>query len=185
MAVMDGVSARRSRRNDGQAGESVMTGGSSELDPCVVIVGDSRCEFVRAMVRLARDCQIQAVRCEDVYFAVVAMARAGGRPVFVVGVLRELAREKGRFFRIAEANAQRCCCLVDPDPSLDAEAILAAIRTGMCVVGAVEEVEPVLTDWLSGGGRRSRHKGLDGLRDEDLHATEAELIALLGRQGEA
>lgn len=171
--------------DDGQAGESVMKRGSSGLDPWVVVVGDPRSEFVQAMVRLSREHQVEVLRCEDVYSAVATMARAGGRRVLVVGAMRELAREGGRFFRIAEANAQRCCCLVRHDPSLDAGAMTAAIRSGVHLARDTQEVETVFQDWLSDGGRWVPRPSLADLRDEDLHATEEELIALLGHQTDA
>jgi hypothetical protein len=161
-----------------------MTGGSSGLDPCMVVVGDPCSEFVQAVLRLAKESQVEAVRCEDVYSAVGAAARAGGRRLFVVGAMRDLAREQGRFFQIAEANGQRCCCLVDHDPALDAGEMLAAIRSGACVVGDAKEVGGILKDWLMDGGRRPRHADPGELMEDDLRATEAELIALLGQQSD-
>lgn len=170
--------------NDGQAGESVMTGGSSGFDPCMVVVGDPCSEFVQAMVRLARERQVQTVRCEDVYSAVAAAARASGRRVLVVGAMRELAREGGRFFQIVEGNGQRCCCLADRGPGVSADGMSAAIRSGTFVVGDATDVKAILKDWLGEGAARSRPADPGELMEDDLRATEAELIALLGHQEE-
>ncbi len=99
-----------------------MTGGSSGIDPCFVVVGDPCSEFVRTMVRLAREYQVEAVLCDDVYSAVAATARAAGRRTFVVGPIRELAKEDNRFFQIAETNSLRCCCLLEKGPILESGA---------------------------------------------------------------
>ncbi|MEN6575212.1 MAG: hypothetical protein ABFD90_02625 [Phycisphaerales bacterium] len=159
-----------------------MTGGSPGLDPCMVVVGDPCSEFVQAMVRLARESQVQTIRCEDVYSAVAIVARASGRRVFIAGAMRELAREEGRFFQIAEANGQRCCCFVRHDPAVGAGEMLAAVRSGACVVGDPKQVKPILRDWLAEGG--PAQTDLADLMEDDLRATEAELVALLGRQSD-
>jgi len=163
------------------AGESVMTGGSSGLDPCMVVVGDPCSDLVRTVVRLAREWRVEIARCEDVYSAVAAAARAPDRRVLIVGTMREMAREQGRFFQIAGANGQRCCCLVDRDSAADPGPVLVAVRSGARLTADVQEVKAILEDWLAGGRPRPRHSDLSDLMEDDLRATEAELIALLGR----
>jgi hypothetical protein len=147
----------------------------------MIAVGDPCGEFVRAMIRLAQDCEVEVVPCDDVYSAVAATAGARGQRTFVVGALRELAREDSRFFRIAEANAWRCCCLVGKGPTVGSGGMLAAIKAGVSLVGDAREVGPILKEWLAGGASRRRRMGLIDLTDDDLRATEAELNALLGR----
>jgi hypothetical protein len=158
-----------------------MTGGSSGIDPCFVVVGDPCSEFVRTMVRLAREYQVEAVLCDDVYSAVVATARAGGRTTLVVGSIRELAREDNRFFQLAEANSLRCCCLMEKGAVLESAGMLNAVRTGAAIVSEAREVRAVLKEWLATGGHRAVRKSLYDLAEEDLRATEAELAALLGQ----
>lgn len=158
-----------------------MIGGSSGLSPCMIVVGDPCGEFVRAMVRLACEYEIEAVQCDDVYSAVAATAGTEGRRTLIVGRLRELAREDSRFFRIAEANALQCCCFVDRGRAAGSGGMLAAMRAGASVVGDVREVGPILREWLAGGAPR-RRTGLIDLMDDDLRATEAELNALLGHE---
>ncbi len=148
----------------------------------MVVVGEPWCELTRAMVRLAHEYEVEAVQCEDVYLAVAATARASGRRMLVVGTMRELAREDGRFFQIAEANAQRCCCLLGHDPVMCAGGMFAAIRSGASVVRDVQQVDAIFKDWLANGERRPRRTSPGDLTDDDLRATEAELIALLGQQ---
>jgi hypothetical protein len=132
------------------------------------------------MVRLAREYQVEAVPCDDVYSAVVAMARAGGRRTLVVGPMRELAREESRFFQIAEMNSLRCCCLMEKGPLAGSSGMLRAVRAGAAIVGDAREVRPILKDWLSHSGHRTVRRGLGDLTDDDLRATDAELSALLG-----
>jgi hypothetical protein len=150
----------------------------------MVVVGDPCSAFVRTMIQLSREYRLETIRCDDVYSAVVATARASGRQILVVGTIRELAREKGRFFQIAEANGQRCCCLAGRGIAHDMGGVLAAVRAGARVFADVQEVGPVLKEWLSNSGHRPRRTDLGDLRDDDLRATEAELLALLGNQAD-
>lgn len=151
----------------------------------MIIVGDPCGEFARAMVRLAREYQVEAVQCDDVYSAVAATARAGSRRALIVGPMRELAREDSRFFQIAEMNSLRCCCLLEKGPVTDGSAMLMALRAGAAVVGEAGEVRPIFKEWLANGGPRTTRKSLCDLADEDLRATEAELSALLGHGTDA
>jgi hypothetical protein len=147
----------------------------------MVVVGDPCSEFVRAMVRLAREYQVEAIHCDDVYSAVAATARAAGRRTLVVGPMRELAREDSRFFQLAEINALRCCCLMEKGPMAGSNGMLRALRAGAALVGDAREVRPIFTDWLNHGGDRPVHRSLCDLTTDDLRATEAELSALLGQ----
>jgi len=158
-----------------------MTGASPGAAPCLIVVGDPCSEFVRTMVRLAREYRVEAVSCDDVYSAVAAMAQAAGRRTLVVGSIQELAREDCRCFRIADGNSVRCCCLLDRRAFGVAGGALAAVRAGAAVVGEAGEVRPILKEWLTTGGHRAVRRNLGDLADEDLRATEAELIALLGQ----
>jgi hypothetical protein len=137
------------------------------------------------MVRLAREYQIEAVQCDDVYSAVAATARAAGRRTLVVGSIRELSREDNRFFQIIEMNSLRCCCLLEKGPVPSSGGMLTAVRAGAAIVGETREVRPIFKDWLANGGSRAVRRSLCDLADEDLRATEAELSALLGHGTDA
>lgn len=162
-----------------------MTGGNPGIAPCLVVVGDPCSEFVRTMVRLAREYQVEAIPCDDVYSAVAATATTSGRRALVVGPIRELAREGSRFFQIAEMNSLRCCCLLDRGTLAGSVGMLAAARAGAAVVDDAREVRPVFQEWLTTGGHRAVRRSLCDLADEDLRATEAELSALLGQGADA
>jgi hypothetical protein len=147
-------------------------------------VGDPCSEFVRTAVRLAHEYEVDTVRCDDVYSAVAVTVKAGGRPVLVVGSLRDLARENGRFFQIAAACATRCCCYLEKTTAADHSGILPALRAGAAVLGTTREIRGVLEAWLT-GGRREAQGPLGDLLADDLRTTEAELRALLGQGTDA
>jgi hypothetical protein len=161
-----------------------MAGSSKGRDPCVIVVGDSGSEFVREMVQLAGEYPVEPVPCEDVYGAVAQMA-AAGRRALIVGALRELEREDGRLFPLAQANAARCCCLLEKGTPARHDSACAAVQAGATVVGEMREVRAVLEDWLAHGRRRSARTHVQNPPPEELQATEAELNALFGRQVEA
>jgi len=157
---------------------------------CLIVVGEPGGELVQTLVRLACEREIDAVPCENVYAAVVAVAQAAGRRVLVAGQMQELAVENGAFFGISAAQAVRCCCLLDPGRAAGSRDLLAAWRVNATVVGALPEVRAVLQDWLATAehpraprhGRGTPHTQRP-VREEtydDLRATEAEIGALLG-----
>ena len=162
-----------------------MAGGSSGLGPRVIVVGDPCTEFVRRMVRLACEREVETVQCNDAYVAVAEMAGLSGRRGLIVGTMHELARENGRFFEIAATDAIPCCCLVDSHAASGRDGVLTASRAGATVIGDLREAEEVLTAWLAGNGRRPGRLTPQDLLDDDLRATEAELRALLGPQTDA
>jgi hypothetical protein len=137
------------------------------------------------MVRLAREYQVEAVPCDDVYSAVAAAAGAAGRRTLVVGPIGELAREDSRFFQIAETNSLRCCCLLVKGALAGSGGMLTAVRAGAAIVDGTKEIRPIFKDWLATGGYRAVRRSLSDLADEDLRATEAELSALLGHGTDA
>jgi len=183
---------------------------NSNLGSCVVVVGDPRGELVQTTMRLAREGEIDAVACDNVYGAVAQIAKAAGRRVLAVGTMQELARENGAFFRIAAAHAVQCCCLLDRTGPAGREGnrapqceiahlatrtqdLLAALGAGVTILGAVPDVRSVLKEWLAtpqprGARPVSRDAAPAGHRrgavaeaaDEEFRATEAELSALLG-----
>ncbi len=166
-------------------GNLSMAGGSPGLGPRVIVVGDACSEFVRTMVRLACECEVQAVQCHDVYSAVAEMGELVSGRALIVGTMRELARENGRFFEIAAADAIRCCCLLDRCPTAGRDGLLSASRAGTMVVADLRGAEDVLREWLAGEGPRPGRLAPPDLLDDDLRATEAELSALLGPQTDA
>jgi len=156
----------------------------------VIVVGDPGDELMQTTVRLAREREIDAVPCENVYAAVVALAQAAGRHVLVVGQIKELAGENGAFFGIVTAHAACCCCLLDKSSPAGQENLLMALRVGVTILGRAPDVRGVLAEWLAAPGpREARRRARDASHAqrhaweetcEDLRATEEELSALLG-----
>jgi hypothetical protein len=149
---------------------------------CVIVVGEPGSELVQTMVRLAREREIGAVPCANVYEAVVAVGQAAGRRILVVGRMRDLAVDNGIFLRISAARAVRCCCLLEAGRTAGPQDVLAASRANATMVGAVPEVLAVLQDWLATAGPQAAAPAQRPVREqgyEDLRATEAELRALL------
>ncbi len=157
---------------------------------CVIVVGEPGSEWVQTIVRLAREREIDAVPCANVYAAVVAVAQAPGRRLLVVGRIQELAVENGAFWGISAAHAARCCCLLDPGRPTGSQELLMALRANATLLGAVPDVRAVLKDWLAtaepqaapcrGWGAAHTKRPVREETYEDLRATEAELSALLG-----
>jgi hypothetical protein len=128
---------------------------NSGLGSCVVAVGDPGSGLVQTTVRLAREWEIDAVPCDNVYSAVAAMAKAADRRVLVVGEMRELAKEDSAFFRVAAAHAVRCCCLLDKGSPAGREDLLAALRAGVAILGDVAG-RPGHPQGMAHGGRVPR-----------------------------
>ncbi len=155
----------------------------ASLGSCVIVVGEPGSAWVQTVVQLAREREIDAVPCANVYRAVVAVAQAGGRRILVVGRIRDLAVDNGAFLRISAAHGARCCCVLEADQTAEPQDLRAASQGNATMVGAVPEVRAILRDWSAAAGphevppvqRLARDQGY-----EDLRATDAELRALLG-----
>jgi hypothetical protein len=158
-----------------------MVEGDSARHPCVVVVGDTRDDLVVQTLRLTSEYEVDVARCDDIYSTVVELAARGRRCVLLIGRFRDMAKEAGRLFALASRSGARCCCLLERNDPAGQGDVLAAVRAGVWLAGRVEEIEPILRDWLAGNGC---HRGLGGgcLTDDEYRATEAELNALLGRE---
>ncbi len=149
------------------------------------VVGDPCSEFVRTMVRLAGEYEVAAVLCENIYAAVARLAGTNGRRTLIVGPIRELARENGRLFALAAAGGNGCCCVLEKGAAAQQETLVAAVRAGAFVIGAAQEVGRVLEEWLAVAPGRPRRLDAREFLEDDMRATEAELIALLGHGTDA
>lgn len=160
--------------------------------PLVVVVGDPAGPIVSAVQRLAREGEVDVAACDNVYAAVVRIARATGRRVLVVGARRDLAREDNAFLQMATARGIRCCCLLDPADRSAREELLGALRVGVTVLGDVQDIRGLLPEWLgtppAGDAEHSTRdagsagcpaRATDGESYEEFRATAAELNALL------
>jgi len=165
----------------------------------LIAVGRPDSALLRTALRLAREREIDAVVCPNVYAAVVAAARAADRRILVVGPLSELKVEKDYFFRIVTARGLRCGCLLDAGrpgkgPRVRSRAaardLLVACRAGVTLLDGVADLRAVLEEWLATAEPRDapgRHRGpahtprrAGGEVGDEWRATAAELSALLG-----
>jgi hypothetical protein len=136
----------------------------------VILVGRSDDDFVRRCKAVLSDKSVNFTTCPDVYAAVACIAR---RPagLLIVGKLRELSLEGGRFFELAERYGHRCCCLTnDSTPAL--------AHTHTAIASDVPQLLKTLERLLA---QRAAAKPEKMEFDKDKFKTsEAELKALLG-----
>lgn len=156
-----------------------MAAGDSPSDPAVIVVGERNEAFVVEAVQLARQYELEPMRCDDVYSAAAILARAN-RCVAVIGRFGDMTREDGAVFHLAHRAGAQCCCLLNEDIAAEREKILGAVRQGVHLVGETEEVGDFLEGCLAGGPFASRHD--DGLKGKDCRVTKAELEALLEQE---
>jgi hypothetical protein len=147
----------------------------------LIAVGSARDGLVTETLRLAAEYEVSGARCDDIYAAVAELA--GGRRgcVLVVGSLRELASEEGRFFQVAARNGARCGVFLERPGLTERREVLAAVRAGATVIDAVDEIRGVVEAWLADGGRLPDVPRLAG---DEFRATDAELDALLGQEAD-
>lgn len=155
-----------------------MVDGVSGRHRMVIVVASAHDALASEFGRLTAGYEVDIQRCDDVYDATADLVLSGDRCVLVVGRLGELAKEGGRFFAVAARSRARCCGLLDVGTPVEPSVVPAAVRAGVLVVSAVDEIKGVFDAWLAGGGCAS-HDPL--WLDEEHRATEAELNALLGQ----
>jgi hypothetical protein len=148
---------------------------------CVIVVRELREQVVAEVTRVAADYEVDVTLCDDVYGAVVVLARSTGSCALTVGRLRELARENGRFFRVAARNGARCCAWLDEDDPAERNVVLSVVRAGASVIDRIEEIGGVVENWLA---RTGCHGDGTGATDQQWRASEAELNALLGQEAD-
>ncbi|UCD49870.1 MAG: hypothetical protein JSW27_20365 [Phycisphaerales bacterium] len=147
----------------------------------LMAVGGSRDQLAIEALRLAAEYEVEGARCDDIYSAVADLA--GGRRgcTLVVGRLRELAKEDGRFFRVAARNGARCAVLLDRPGPDDRREVLAAVRARATMLDAIDEIRGAVEAWLASPGCLP---AVPRLSRDEFRATEAELDALLGQEAD-
>ena len=148
-----------------------------------MFVGDETDEFVRYVMNLSDQHNIDFIYCDDIYSTVGELAKGKRTNVLVTGRIRHLSEEQGRFFHMVREKGYRCCCLADGDAIRYREFILTAIETGAFIINEPAEIEDVFVKLLSGNeecvhGKKGRRRRASIFKDEFL-TTRAELDALL------
>lgn len=157
-----------------------MTNDSSSKDLQAVIVGSSRDAFVQKAIGLLKDYAVGFVVCEDIYSAVGELAKSTVGDWLVIGRLRSLSAENGRFIEKANENGYRLCCFVEGGSAIKYREILGVMRNGGLVINEPEKLAEVIDELLSGYGVSSvEGRKSSAFGEGDFAPTQAELDALL------
>lgn len=148
---------------------------------CVIMVRELREQLVTEMVRVAAEYEVSVTLCDGVYAAVAELAGSARAGALVIGQLRELARENGRFLQVAARHGARCCAWLDKRDPAEREEVLRVVWAGASVVDRIEEIGGQMESWLERTG--CRPDGTD-VPDREWRASEAELNALLGQEAD-
>jgi hypothetical protein len=113
--------------------------------------------------------------CSDVYSCVAALAARACIKPLVIGRLKDLSKEGGRFFDIAARYGCRCYCL---DDSVAARPSKQNTQDGIAIFSEMSALKQSLASYLAsvqGPAQPAKPFNKDNYR-----ATQAELAALLG-----
>jgi hypothetical protein len=162
--------------------------GNSNLPLLVILVGGLADEFVRQAKDILERLGVEFVLCDNIYSAVVDLAKRESPNTLIIGRVGLLSKEQGRFFHIARVKGYKCCCLADRDLLRRQKIILKAIESGAYLIDKPAEIEEVLMKLLAGGkipfsGKKENRRASGFLKDEFL-TTKAELDALLEVQSD-
>lgn len=152
-----------------------------DLGRRLMAVGGSRDKLAVETLHLAAEYEVEGARCDDIYSAVAELARSHRCCTLVVGALRELAREEGRFYRVAARNGARCAVLLEQPGPDDRRMVLTAVRAGATIIDALDGLRGAVEAWLAGPGCGP---DMSRLSADEYRATEAELDALLGQEAD-
>jgi len=146
----------------------------------VIIVGKSSDTFIRYASKVMTDCEVDFVRCDDVYSAVGALAGRAGRRTMVVGRLEVLGREDGRFLEKVSERGLVCCC---PANGQAQKAMAAGTGAQIHVIREPQQLAELIVGRAESDSSmrptNGRGSSAEFMREEFL-TTRAEMEALLG-----
>jgi hypothetical protein len=167
--------------------KSNMGNSNTTVQMRAIVVGSSTDDFVRCTAEVLEDYGVKFICCNDVYSAVVELAKNTDGNVLVIGRLEKLGREHGRFFHLAGSKGIFCCCLADRNlvqmqrhlgPPASA-AKQAAVFVTDEPAQIEKEITKLLANNLAASICKKENRLSDLIKDEFL-TTQAELDALLG-----
>ena len=88
-----------------------MNGKENKESLRAVVIGMPDDEFIGYVSAMLQEYEIEKISCQDVYSAVVELAKTGWQDIFIVGRMERLAWEKGRFLQKAAEHNAACICL--------------------------------------------------------------------------
>ena len=151
---------------------------------CVIVVGNSRDQLIQYVINLVGGYEVEFSCCDDIYTAVIELAKKTGSNCLVIGRLSDLSKEKGRFLEKTSEKGFGCCCLADKKFTEQQFKISDVNRTHTFIVNEPTEIERVVKTFLPRSGAQSANqKKINGSSDfmkDEFRTTEAELDALLG-----
>ena len=156
-----------------------------------IVVGNCTDEFIRSVVELLGGHAIDFVLCGDIYSAAGRLAKdQDRRNILVIGRIRNLSKEKGRFLEKVAEKGLYCCCCTDDSPAAGHKywnrLVSESSQGSVFAVNNPEQVREVITRLSSGERSRradvKRKSKFTGFSGEQFRASKAELEALLGGQ---
>jgi len=156
-----------------------------------VVVGNCTDEFTSSAAELLDSYAIEFILCPDIYSAAGRLAKDQiSRNILVIGHIRDLSKEKGRFLQKISEKGLYCCCLAEngwPQGYKYPRQLLSGLTQGsVFVINDFEDIRQIITG-LSANKKAVTNvlKGkndFSGFNGEQFRATKAELEALLGGQ---
>jgi len=164
-----------------------VTKSSSSKQLYTIIVGNKNDSFVCYAVDLMGDLGIEATVYEDVYSATAVISKKISQDVLVVGRLKPLSAERGRFFQKIEEKGLFCCCLRDK-LSVQKQQYRNVFQSNVCdrsciVINKPDEIKAVLTKLLADSKlslSNEKKNNSSAFNKADFNLTGAERDALLG-----
>ena len=139
-----------------------------------IVVGRSDDQLVGFVNQLLSQYQVRFTCCENIYMAVVEMAKSDRSNVLVIGRFSDLSREQGFFLKKTCEKHIFCCCFADKNLRNRQFQISAVNQTNTFIVKEPAEIEEVIKRLLTGSS------GPSAFMKDDFLTTKAELDALLG-----
>ncbi len=148
----------------------------------IFIVGDSIKEIISDVIKSLRTCKIDIEVCDDIYTLIGRSAKSEIKSLLVIGSLRQLVKEQGRFFEVAGNNGLACCCVINGGKGHRAEEILSAIKAGAFVVSKPSDIVEVIEKLLAANDTFSFESGkVQGTFEDQCVITKEEIDELLER----
>lgn len=147
----------------------------------IFVVGNSVKNIVSDVIKSLKAHKIDIEVCDDIYTLIGRSAKSEIKSLLVIGSLRQLAKEQGRFFKIARNNGLACCCVINGGKGYRAEEILSAIKAGAFVVSkpsdVVDAIEKLL---LANETLPSESSKVQSSIGQESVTTKEEIDTLLG-----
>jgi len=162
-----------------------------ELTNCktkVIVIAAAGLKFRWDVTFLLDRLGVKYTLCESLYSGLGELARytEPNRDVLIIATLKELSREKMRFFDICRNRGNiKCCCLVRKPLATQTREAINAVKDCACIAGSIEDIEDTIKQTFAGQERKSDGERSESKTEKSVFAggvtlSRAELDALLG-----